>query len=108
MKFWLGVLATLLVFAPREVAGTTRYETFTETIYIEKEIDEPPTQSSQSIQESERQGFCLWEFMRQRDIDITLHNVIVSGEWTDIRGGACYLIGEDDEPLAQIYTEKPS
>lgn len=102
MKFWLGVLATLLVFAPREVAGATQYETFTETVYIEQDVGLNRTierLNETSVREAERQGMCLWEFMQRRGLDITLENVLVSGEWTDINGGACYLIGEDVMPV---------
>lgn len=101
MKFWLGVLATLLVFTPRGVAGATHYETFTETVYMEKDVSFNRTVerlSEASINEAERQGMCLWEFMQRRGLDITLENVLVSGEWTDINGGACYLVGQDKTP----------
>ena len=97
MKFWLGVLATLLVLQPREVASTTQYQTIVQTVYIEEEIVPPSDTTSASVREAERQGVCLWYFMKEKGLEITLENVLVSGEWTDINGGACFLIGEDDE-----------
>lgn len=108
MKFWLGALATLLVLQPREIASAIQYETIVRTVYAEKDSEPRKHLMPHEIEEAERQGICLWQFMKDRDIQITLNNVLVSGEWTDIRGGACYLIGEDDEPLAQIYIEEPS
>ena len=100
MKFWLGVLAALLVFAPREVAGATQYQTVVKTVHVEQDVELNETierSDSVSVREAERQGMCLWHFMREQGLEITLENVIVSGEWTDINGGACFLIGEDDE-----------
>lgn len=98
MKFWLGVLVTLLVFAPREVAGATQYQVIVRELPAKREVA-PADIDSVSVREAERQGLCLWEFMSRRGLDITLENVLVSGEWTDINGGACYLIGEDDGPM---------
>ena len=49
------------------------------------------------LDELDRQAGCLWEFMRAEGIEVTLENVFVVGDYSDVRGGACRLIGEDDE-----------
>ena len=49
------------------------------------------------LDELDRQAECLWEFMRAEGIEVTLENVFVVGDYSDVRGGACRLIGEDDE-----------
>lgn len=100
MKFWAGVLASLLVFAPRAEPGPVQHEVITRTIISYPEEYYPPVKEDDyDIIEAERQGMCLWEFMKRRGIEITLENVLVSGEWTDLNGGACFLIGEDDVPM---------
>jgi hypothetical protein len=40
---------------------------------------------------------CLWEFLQAAGVEITLDVVLAAGTWADARGGACQLIGEDDE-----------
>ena len=40
---------------------------------------------------------CLWELLQREQVDITFENVWAAGVWTDALGGACRVIGEDDE-----------
>ena len=47
--------------------------------------------------EVERQTDCLWEFLQASGVEITLQTVLAAGAWTDALGGACLVIGEDDE-----------
>ena len=47
--------------------------------------------------EIDRQSDCLWEFLRTSGVEITLQTVMAAGTWTDALGGACRVIGEDDE-----------
>jgi hypothetical protein len=47
--------------------------------------------------EQERQSDCLWTFMQDSELELTLEMVWAAGEVADALGGACYLIGEDDE-----------
>ena len=47
--------------------------------------------------EVDRQSECLWEFLKDAGVEITFRNVWTAGEWTDALGGACLVIGEDDE-----------
>jgi hypothetical protein len=63
-------------------------------------VDEPETPYADSmvdVVEAERQGECLWVWMREQQVELTLESVLAAGYWTDALGGACYLIGEDDE-----------
>ena len=47
--------------------------------------------------EQERQSDCLWTFMQEAELELTFEMVWSAGEVADALGGACYLIGEDDE-----------
>jgi hypothetical protein len=49
------------------------------------------------VDEAERQGECLWHWMQREGVEFTLESVLAAGYWTEALGGACYLIGEDDE-----------
>ena len=57
----------------------------------------PYADSLVDVDEAERQGACLWEWMQNQQVELTLESVLAAGYWTDTLGGACYLIGEDDE-----------
>lgn len=60
-------------------------------------LDTPLLDSITDVDEAERQGECLWVWMRDQQVELTLESVLAAGYWTDTLGGACYLIGEDDE-----------
>jgi hypothetical protein len=47
--------------------------------------------------EVDRQTDCLWVLLQREQVEITLEVVIAAGVWTDALGGACRVIGEDDE-----------
>jgi len=97
MKFWLGVFFTLLVASPSPVT-VVETETFVREIEVQPEWEETPLLDSMiDVAEAERQGECLWYYLQQEGIEITLRNVLAMGEYADIMGGACYLIGDDDE-----------
>lgn len=101
MKFWLGVGFTLLVVSPKtEVVSTTEYQTIVRQVEVEHEWEPTPYADSLiDVEEQERQGLCLWDYMKDNNIEITLENVFVSGYYADMMGGACYLTGEDDGPM---------
>jgi hypothetical protein len=40
---------------------------------------------------------CLWELLQRWQVELTFENVWAAGVWTDALGGACQMIGEDDE-----------
>jgi hypothetical protein len=78
-----------------------------ETIVVEA-VGEPvsdedvdvPTPIADSLidwEELDRQTDCLWEFMQRAGVEITLDVVLAAGTWSDAMGGACLMIGEDDE-----------
>jgi hypothetical protein len=79
------------------------YETFVQPV-VEKtaweqalEVETPLLDSLVDWEEVERQTDCLWEFMQAAGVEITLEVVLAAGTWTDALGGACLVIGEDDE-----------
>jgi hypothetical protein len=47
--------------------------------------------------EVDRQDDCLWRFMQHHELQLTFEMVWAVGEVADALGGACLLIGEDDE-----------
>jgi hypothetical protein len=40
---------------------------------------------------------CLWDLLVGSGVELTFENVWAAGVWTDALGGACQMIGEDDE-----------
>ena len=61
------------------------------------EVSTPIADSLVDWQELERQTDCLWELLQDTGVEITLDVVLAAGTWTDALGGACFVIGEDDE-----------
>jgi hypothetical protein len=47
--------------------------------------------------EVDRETECLWVMLQEYGVELTFENVWAAGVWTDALGGACLLIGEDDE-----------
>jgi hypothetical protein len=88
----------------RHEAKPTQYETVVVEVQSERseweealEVETPLADALVDWVEVERQTDCLWEFMSQADVEITLEVVLAAGTWTDALGGACLVIGEDDE-----------
>ena len=57
------------------------------------EWDTPVVDELVRWDEVERQTDCLWEFLKARDVEITLEAVLAASEWTDMLGGACEVMG---------------
>jgi hypothetical protein len=96
VRFGAGFLTALLLFQPQVRTETVR-ETFVQTVTVEVDVPEPWSPPGFDVDEAERQGVCLWEWMRAEGLEMTLEMVWAAGEVTDIAGGACYLIGVDGE-----------
>lgn len=97
MKFWAGVFFTLLVVSPKTEI-VTEYETIVHRVKIEPEWENTPVLDSMIDWEYyEEQSQCLWYYMQEHEIEISLWNVLVAGDYTDMMGGACSLIGENNE-----------
>ena len=95
MKFALGIAFTMLTLAPTPVE-TVRVETIVRTVEVERTVETPFADSLVDWDEHERQSECLWVFLQDSGVELTLNTVIAAGDWTDALGGACYLIGEDE------------
>jgi hypothetical protein len=72
------------------------------TVEVEPEVRVPaPTPIADSLvdwEELERDTDCLWVILQEHfGWDITMERVTAGALWTHELGGACYLIGEDDE-----------
>lgn len=99
MKFWMGVLITLLVVSPTTVV-VTEYETIVREVERELVWVETPILDSfvKDFDEIDRQADCLYEYLRQHvGYEITLERVLTAAWWTDSIGGACLAIGVDSE-----------
>lgn len=79
----------------RGVEEQTAYQTIVREVPAEIVPYELAVDARLDLDELDRQAECMWLFMRAEGIEITLENVFVVGDYTDIRGGACLLIGED-------------
>ena len=66
------------------------------TVVVEPETVTPFADSLIDWDEHERQSDCLWTFMQDFELELTLEMVWAAGEVADAFGGACYLIGEDE------------
>ena len=50
------------------------------------------------FEESQRQSDCLFDYLRMHvGYEITVERVLAAGLWTDSLGGACLVMGVDDE-----------
>jgi hypothetical protein len=110
VKFWVGVFATLLVVAPTPVI-VTHYETIVQEVEVQPERVDTPILDSLLTDEDweriDRESDCLFKFLQQHvGWDITLDAVLAAGSWTDILGGACEVIGENNgDSLAEVHVE---
>ena len=72
-----------------------------QVLTVESEREQMPTPIADALvdwDEVDRQTDCLWVFLTEHfGHDITLDRVLAAGYWTDVHGGACLVIGEDDE-----------
>jgi hypothetical protein len=90
------------------VAADSRHETVeptivtqVKTVVVEVQVEvEPEASFVDSLvdwDEVGRQDECLWRFMREHELELTFEMVWAAGEVTDALGGACFVMGEDDE-----------
>jgi hypothetical protein len=66
------------------------------TVEVEPETVTPFADSLIDWDEQERQSDCLWTFMQDSELELSLEMVWAAGEVADALGGACYLIGEHE------------
>ncbi|HEY7825038.1 MAG TPA: hypothetical protein VIG24_19515 [Acidimicrobiia bacterium] len=101
MKFAVALLFTVLAVKPVQPDPVVVYETVVRTVEVERSAVPDPVQPDYMTDaewaEFERQSECLWRLMRDRDMPITYENVVAADVWAEHNGGACLLIGEDDE-----------
>lgn len=71
------------------------------TVEVEAVREPEPTPIADALvdwDEHYRQTDCLWVILQAEfGYDITMERVTAAALWTHELGGACYLIGEDDE-----------
>jgi hypothetical protein len=61
------------------------------------EVDTPYADSLVDWVAVERETECLWVLLQREGVELTFENVWAAGVWSDAVGGACRMIGEDDE-----------
>jgi len=89
-------------FAAPGPATITEYRTVTRTETVEvgrADPDPVPTPLADSLVDWDRlevETECLWEFLQRHGIELTLHNIVTAGDWTDINGGACAVLERED------------
>ena len=94
MRFWSGVLAAAVtVAAPAHLP----VKTVTDGAPVVRVVETPVADSLVDWVEFDRQSECLWVFLAASGVELTLQTVVAAGDWTDALGGACLVIGEDDE-----------
>ena len=105
MKVAGAVLALTLFGWALVASADSRHEAVVpevQVVVVEREVMvevEPPSTENDEIDwvEVDRQTECLWTFMVEQDLELTFEMVWAAGEVTDALGGACFVIGEDDE-----------
>ena len=102
---WVSLLFALIAFGWALVtAADARHEAKPENVrVVTVEVMPEPKQTpfADSLvdwDEHHRQTDCLWVILQdQFGHDITMERVTAAALWTHELGGACHLIGEDDE-----------
>jgi hypothetical protein len=103
VRFAVGLLFGMLLVQPETVpVAETAWQTVVvlervEVAVVAEVVETPFADSLVDWVEVDRQTDCLWTFLQEHEIELTLANVITAGDWTDMHGGACAMIGEDDE-----------
>jgi hypothetical protein len=73
--------------------------TVPETVVVEVRPAPEPTPIVDRLvdwEQVDRDSDCLWDFLQQHRIEITLANVITAGDWTDMHGGACAMMEREN------------
>lgn len=101
MRGAVAVLLSLLTVHP-VVQQVTVYETVVREVQVD--LTPAPTPIIDSLitpeqwEAMEAESLCLYDFLVAHfGWDITLDRVLAGGAWTDELGGACAVIGDDDE-----------
>ena len=66
-------------------------------VLVEVEPDTPFADSLVDWPEVERQEACLLRFIQEQGLELSFEMVWAAGQVTDALGGACRVMGEDDE-----------
>jgi len=63
----------------------------------EPDVETPYADSLVDWDEHDRQTDCLWTLLQESGVDLTFEVVTAAAVWSDALGGACLMIGENDE-----------
>ena len=110
MKAAVGTVTLMLFGWALVAAADTRHETVlpTSEVFVHRVVVVEPSDEPEEIAtpyadglidwvELDRQTDCLWELLQRTQVDVTYEVVVAAGVWTDALGGACRVIGEDDD-----------
>jgi hypothetical protein len=79
-------------------AATVEYRTVTVQVEPDDEwVDTPFADALVDWVQVDSDTDCLWVLLQREQVELTFENVWAAGVWSDALGGACLLIGEDDE-----------
>jgi len=96
VRFWLGVTFAALTLHPVAELETVKVVEFAPVADAEP-VWVSAVDDLLDWDELERQSGCLWVFLVEQKLEISSESVLAAGAWSDLHGGACALIGEDDE-----------
>jgi len=100
VKFWAGFLFAAFTLNPLPEPGSHTTE-----VWVVNSVPEPvqewqPTPYADSLVDWDRQALeeeCLWRLLQDGGWDITYETVVTLSDWAALNGGACQMIGEDDD-----------
>lgn len=90
------VLATVTQEQP---VPQTAHQVIVRTVHVEVEPEPEPAavEAPMDVDAYERETECLWEFIQKHELDMDVGMVWAATEATRQFGGACYLMGDEDE-----------
>ncbi|HEY7824473.1 MAG TPA: hypothetical protein VIG24_16650 [Acidimicrobiia bacterium] len=95
MRRSVAAMMLLLTVGSTETVETNTQLVVRQVAVQTDEVETPYADSLIDWDEQDRENDCLWEFLQDAEVELTLDTVIAAGDWTDALGGACAAIGED-------------
>ena len=100
VKFWAGFLFAAFTLNPLPEPGTHTTDVWVVTETVRVQVEWEPTPYADSLVDWDRQAAeeeCLWLLLKAGGWDITYKNVVTLSDWAALNGGACGMLGEDDD-----------
>jgi hypothetical protein len=82
----------------RQEPPQTHYQVVVQTVEVEVPSGQTPVIDSMiDWEKQDKENECLWNFMQEFELEITFDMVWAAGKVTDALGGACLVMGDNDE-----------